>query len=148
VTVLERNHHYKVQWKKLHPKAPTVTMDYMAPNVKKLLKILDESEGVKSSTTEFLYVHMIDHTTGTAKEIVTHEASTGLSTVSYSADAVERQAPQQETVLTQINKIIEQTRKQDKGPVTPPKPRVKLKAGTRKFIVGGFFYKAYEATKE
>jgi hypothetical protein len=144
MTELERQHHYRVSWKKLHPKAPPVVMDYMAGSLKQLLELLDRSENVKPSSTEFLIVHQVDLKTGAVQEVLGHESKTGLTVVDFRPIAG---PSQQEAVLTEINRIIEQNRKL---PVpSGQKPRIKLKASVvLKQKIGGFFYTAYEATKE
>ena len=144
MTELERQHHYRVSWKKLHPKAPAVVMDYMAGSLKQLLELLDRSENVKPSSTEFLIVHQVDIKTGKIQEVLGHESKTGLTVVDF-RPVVE--PTKQESVLTEISRIIEQNRKL---PVpSGQKPRIKLKAPeVRNQKIGGFFYTAYEATKE
>lgn len=143
MTDVDQGNHYKVSWKKKHPRAPTVVMDYKASNLKNLLDILDRSEGVRTASTEFLIVHRIDLKTGEAEEVVAHEGNSGLTVVDFREPAKASRTP---NVISEVNRILEETRKQTVS--TTSKPRIRVKSPTRKFVRQGFFYKAYEATKE
>jgi hypothetical protein len=144
---------YKVGWKlNKHPKSPAVVMDYMAPNLKYLLKILKESEGVSASTTEYIYIHEIDPAGG-VREVFTHEGGTGLVVAEFRPSHRAAESEQQQ-VLQEVRKVLETTIKTDNPQLpkqtipTSQKPRIRLKSTTQTnttLRTEGFFYQAAEA---
>lgn len=63
---------YKVQYQWKGKSQKPTTLDFAAPNLKSLLKILDQGENVNTGNTSFLIVHQINHD-GTVSEVVSHD---------------------------------------------------------------------------
>lgn len=139
-------YHYKVSWKRsTHPKAAQMGGDYMAPDLKTLLKILGRAEGITPGNTAEMCVHQM-MPDGTVLEVL-HRNPSGLVTTDFrqKKEAVRRTTvptvSEEATVLKEVERIIADTKKQP----PPTKPRIRLPATGTRYVVGGFFYKAYEA---
>lgn len=63
---------YKVQYQWRNVKTRPITVDYAAPDLKSLLKMLDRAEGVSTQNTAFLVVHQINGD-GSVTEVVAHD---------------------------------------------------------------------------
>lgn len=142
--------HFKVGWKRKHPKAPWQNVDYIAESLKQLLDLLDRAENVSPGNVECMYVHQIMEN-GTVVEVYKHEAASNVTVFDFTTkrpiSRERKEYSEQNRVLKEVDRIIQETRSaEDKLPVLISKPRIRLKTNGRKFIDGGFFYRAYEAT--
>lgn len=138
--------HFKVGWKIKHHKPAGA--DYVADGLKTILRLLDKSEGVSNKTCDYIYIHQV-MPNGTIHEVYAHETGS-VTTVDFRLNpgGNRRGRQTQTSVITAVGSLLSDSannKKKDKN-----KPHIRLKppaAGTddRKYVTGGYRYKAYEA---
>jgi hypothetical protein len=138
--------HFKIGWKKKHHKPSSA--DYVADGLKTILRLLDKSEGVNSSTCDYVYVHQV-MPNGTIHEVYAHEAG-GVTTVDFRLNAGGKKSDKsdQTQVITAVGSLLSGISKNKKKGKN--KPHIKLAAppivkDERPHKTGGYRYKAYEA---
>lgn len=145
--VVREERHFRVSYK--FPKQKAINMNYTAPSVAALMRNLQMSENVNSSTVEFLYVHQILDS-GSALELVAIDKSTNSNVTNI-------KAVQKSSVITGeyddddddqllgypsygrdaliLQEVTDLLTKQD----PPKKPRIILKSATPPFTKGFHF---------
>lgn len=138
--------HFRVSYK--FPKQKVVNMNYTAPSVAALMRNLQLSENVNSSTVEFLYVHQI-LANGSALELVaidraTNSNVTNIKAVQKSSIITGEYDDDDDQLLGYpsygrdaliLQEVTDLLTKQD----PPKKPRIILKSTTPPFTKGFHF---------
>lgn len=140
-------YHFKIGWK--FPKCKPMVADYAAPSLRQLLHLLEQSEGVSTATTDYLYIHMI-LPFGGVKEVLEHDAAKGSLKVDFSPSGkISRgEYPQMESEQHQIVSTVAAALKKaaEEKPSKKQKPRIKLKNKDNKVpTIQSFLYNASEA---
>lgn len=132
---MEENHQYKVIWLFKGSKK-ACRGDYFAPNLKEVLRMINKSEGVSTTSTDYIYIHHI-MPDGSVCEVFCHDHKKG-----------EENIPADSNVVSIVDKLLEKQKEESKT-----KPHIKLShvkednTLVRRFVTASFGrYKAYEAT--
>lgn len=138
--------HFKIGWK--FPKTKPMVADYAAANLRELLRLLEDSEGVTTATTEYLYIHQI-LPFGGVKEVLAHDKDKGSLSVDFSTSGSIKRAEykqehsEQHSVVTKVGELLASVAEKKS------KPRLKLKSnGSVVPVKRSYLYTASEAGHE